>query len=74
MKTYVPTAWLLYTGFKTDTNKFGFARRLFTSGAYRTFKGRVKNLKYLAPLAAWDVKLIRSIPLEYLQTSKGKWF
>jgi len=63
MKTYVPSAWVLYTGFKTKDNKFGFVRRLFESGAYRTFRGRVKNLKFMAPVAAWEVRLIRSIPL-----------
>ena len=73
IKAYDNDYWIIYTGYKIDQNKVGYTDRLRRDSQYRGHAERVKGLRFLSPVPAIEVKLIKNIPLKYHQDKNGQW-
>ena len=73
IRAYNRDYWIIYTGYKIDKNKIGYAYRLRHDSQYKGYHERAKELRFLSPVSAIDVRLIKNIPLIYYQEKNGKW-
>lgn len=70
---YSPDLWLIYTGYKTTSHKFGYSYRLRHDSNYRNFSERVKGLNYSSPLPVFEVNLLKNIPIQYHLDPNREW-
>lgn len=73
IKAYEHDYWIIYTGYKIDRNKVGYTYRLRHDSQYRGHDERVKGLKFISPVPAIEVRLIKNIPLSYHQDKNSRW-
>lgn len=71
---YNPNIWVFNTNYKSDQNSYGITYRINNQYEYRKFDTRVPNVRALAPVLIVKTKVLRNIPLEYLQGNDDKWF
>jgi hypothetical protein len=68
-----PEYYLVYTNLVTGTYAYGLSMPAISKEDYLNCDGTRRKVHFIAPLKAWRVKLIRSLPLLYHQLEDGNW-